>query len=226
MRAKILLITLTVFIQQIATASSFNYSDEFADILNRVQLEQQSTYKVSITPVNDRCFVFLNKDNVEGPLGQAIKKEITQNPETYPFILHGGTLNNYCPKYSKLTAMQKTQIWVLIMTVMAHFESSCDLKSSARGPNGALYGYFQLHKGNENSYAGGHAACSRNASTDPKLSTRCALAMLEVQMRKSGGDLFSKNSYWDVLRPKGQSKKAHDISRAINRFSLCNPTQM
>ncbi len=226
MRKKILIFIVSTFFQQVTFADSFSYVDEFADIINRVQLEQNTSYKVAQTAISDSCTVFMDQDNFKGKLGLAIQTEITKNPMLYPFLLHGGTLNRYCGKFSKMTAVQKSNVWVLILTVVAHFESSCSDKAHAKGPNGTAYGYYQLHKGKEADYAGRTGVCAKNASLDAKLSTKCALGMLEYQMQKTGGDLFHKGSYWDVLRPRGQSKKAHQISKAITRFSMCNPTVM
>ena len=226
MKAHLAMAFLIISFQQLTFASSLTEVTEFTDIINRIQLEENTAYKVAQTSVSDSCQVFMDKDYFLGKMGKSIYTELTQNPEDYPFLLHGGTLNNYCPKYSKMSASKKASVWVLIMTVMAHFESSCADGAKAKGPNGTAYGYFQLHKGKEAGYLADSDACPTNSSTNAKLSTKCALAMLELQLRKTGGDLFNKRSYWDVLRPKGQSKKAHQISRAIGRYSVCNPVAM
>ncbi len=221
---------LLTFLVQSVFANSDTSNDaiyaEFANIINRVQLEKRTAYSLSKTAVADECAVFMDKDYFKGTLGKAIEKQMTQDPASYGYMLHGGTLNKYCRKYPEMTAKQKATVWVLIMTVIAHFESTCSPKAKAKGPNGTAYGYFQLHKGKEEFYDNSRNSCIRNASVDPVESTRCALGMIENQMQKSGGDLFSKSSYWDVLRPRGQARKADDIGKAIMKLNLCNPVQI
>lgn len=202
------------------------YIEEFAQIINQVQLDHEAAYAVSTAQVSNECTIFINKDSFIGPLGLQISKTFVDHPDYFSNLLKGGSINRYCRNFSLMTIKQKSLIWVLLLTVIAHFESSCNIKARAQGPNGIAYGYYQLHKGQEQAYDGPIGMCVRNASRDPRLSTQCALGMLEYQFQKAHGELFSNNSYWDVLRPNGRAQKADDIRRALTKFSLCNPRRM
>ena len=202
------------------------YSVEFIEIINQIQLEKNTAYLLGGTPVADACVAFMNKNQMVGNVGAAVYSELTQNTKLYPHLLDGGSVNKYCRKYPEMSTQQKAFVWVFIMTTMAHFESSCSESAKAKGPNGIAYGYFQLHKGSENFYAEESKSCIKNASTNPILSSKCAVGMLEKQMDRSSGELFSRKSYWEVLRPQGHADKARIIAKALSRSSLCNPRTM
>lgn len=200
-----------------------NYQiDEFIKILNQVQLNKNTAYKISGTDVADNCVVILNRDHIKGEVGKAIYNEFINKSSDYPRLNHGGSLNNYCSKYKNMQTEEKAMVWVIVMTVMAHFESSCSPHAKIQGPNGIAYGFYQLHKGKETSYDGNTGACTQNASLNPIQSSKCTMGMLELQLQKQNGELFSPKSYWDVLRPKGQAKKADDIQRTLLNSSICN----
>jgi hypothetical protein len=116
---------------------------------------------------------------------------------------------------------KKSFIWVLILASIAHFESSCNAKASAQGPNGIAYGYYQLHKGQEQNYDDKKGFCKKNASLSVQASSLCALAILEKQYRNDDMELFNNKSYWDVLRPNGESKKSGLIRQALKNSSFC-----
>lgn len=200
--------------------------DEFIKILNQVQLNKNTAYKVSGTNVADSCVVLLNKEHIKGEVGKAIYTEFINRIDAYPRLNHGGTLNNYCSKYKNMPAEEKALVWVLVMTVMAHFESSCSPQAQIQGPNGTAYGFYQLHKGKEMDYERSSGNCLKNASLNPIQSSKCTMSMLELQLSKQNGELFSARSYWDVLRPKGQARKADDIQRTLLNSSLCNSKLM
>ncbi|MBC7741208.1 MAG: hypothetical protein H7061_03365 [Bdellovibrionaceae bacterium] len=225
MRKKILLVVFTLFFSKNVFAQAREIIKEFTKNINAVQLERQSVYTLGNAPLSEDCTVFMQEDYFLGPLGQTVMSQMMSSPENYKYLLHGGSVNKYCPKYPNLKGREKVLVWVMIMTVMAQFESTCRKGASGSGPNGTAYGYFQLHVGKEQNYKGG-SACPKNASLDPKSATKCALAMLENQMQRTGGDLFSEYSYWEVLMPSKKIGKAHQIANAIKRLSLCNPNMM
>ena len=211
---------------QISNTLIHQYSAEFIDIINQTQLEKKTAYMMGGTPVADACVAFMNKNQMVGNIGAAVYSELAQNTKLYPNLIDGGSVNKYCRKYPEMSTKKKALVWVFIMTTMAHFESSCSEKAKAQGPNGIAYGYFQLHKGKENFYAPETKACVKNASTNPILSSKCTIGMLEKQMDRSNGELFSNKSYWEVLRPRGPADKARIIAKALSRSSLCNPQVM
>ena len=202
------------------------YVEEYANILNHVQLSNNTSYMLGQTAVSDSCISLINKDLILGRVGHSIYSELTKNSSLYPFLMEGGKIKNHCKNYSTMDNNQRAVVWLLVLTTMAHFESSCNSAAKAKGPNGTAYGYFQLHKGKEFLYAGAPFICPKNASLSPMQSSKCALGMLEKQMDRTTGELFSNKSYWEVLRPKGPADKAKHISKAIARSSLCNPKTM
>ncbi len=206
--------------------SNTDYVSDFVENLNRVQLQQDTSYKLAGNTVADSCVALMNKDQFLGQDGRATYNRIVKNAEKFPNLLEGGSLNHYCRQYSRMEVDEKAMVWVLVLTMMAHFESSCKLTAKAKGPNGTARGYYQLHQGREGDYDGPTKACAKNASLNGKLSSECTLGMIEIQLDRDHGQLFSSKSYWDVLRPRGAAKKADDIQRALLKSSLCNPTSI
>ncbi|MBC7464806.1 MAG: hypothetical protein H7256_02340 [Bdellovibrio sp.] len=202
------------------------YASEAVNILNHVQLLHDTTYKIAETPVADECVAFMNKDQILGPLGSSIYKRVVSNNKDYPFLLRGGDINNICPRYGRMSEKQKGLVWVLVLTMVAHFESSCKLGAYAKGPNGTAQGLYQLHKGKEIEYTDNKNACPKNASLNASQSSTCMLAMLDDQMEKMNGKLFAPKSYWDVLRPQGRSKRAKQIAATLKRSSLCSSASL
>lgn len=203
-----------------------HYAKEFVQIVNRVQLEKDVAYAIGGTAVSDACVSLMNKDQILGKVGESVFKELTKNTDSYTALLEGGTLKKHCRKYPTMDNNQRALVWVLVLTTMAHFESSCSDKAKAKGPNGIAYGYFQLHKGKENMYVQDKKSCLKNSSGNAVLASRCTLDMLDRQMEKSSGELFYSKSYWEVLRPEGPADKAKHIAKAVSKSSLCNPVMM
>jgi hypothetical protein len=199
------------------------YAHEFSQVLNQVQLQEQTALQIAGVPLANKCEIFMKKEDHLGPLGESVYQLLAQKNSDFEKVLEGGNITRYCPKYAEMAQDQKAFVWTLIMTTMAHFESSCKISASIKGPNGMTYGYYQLHKGQESRYVRNKRHCSNNSSQDGKLSSACALSMINDQLNRTGGNLFSRDSYWDVLRPQGHAQKADDIQRALSRFSLCNP---
>ncbi len=146
------------------------------------------------------------------------------NPSKFPKLFATDVKNGapadllkYCPNYPNLLDTQKKTIILRVVDAMVFFESSCNSNARAKGPNGTAYGIFQLHYGREDDYA---SDCRRYDSKDPFRSIACALDMLHDQVENSKAIFFS-GSYWDVLRPRGQSGKATRIANQIWYYPLC-----
>lgn len=199
------------------------YADEFSKLINMIQLTHDVAYNLSTNEISDSCKVMMNSNFALGPVGQYISHTMLSNPSLFKPLFQGASLNNYCPQYSKMNEKQRAQVWVLIMTSMTFFESSCNPKVAAKGPNGTAYGYFQLHKGYEDQYDGTTNVCKKGDAGDPYKASKCALGMMVKQFDRDSGELFSNRSYWDVLRPNGSSQKARLIRKALYNSSLCNP---
>lgn len=222
--ATLLVVSLFSSAKSFADYRSYSdYMDEIAEIINQVQFSNDVSYTLGGAIVSDNCAVFMTKEMFLGENGRNVFETFMNNKASFPRLLDGGTLSKHCPRYKTMTANQKGMVWVMVLTMMAHFESSCNIKAHAKGPNGTAKGFYQLHAGKEQNYDQDMEMCVKNASFSGKSSNKCALAMLEVQLVKEDGQLFSKKSYWDVLRPNGAAKKADDIQRALSKSSLCNP---
>lgn len=221
------------------------YIQEFADALNKAQLMHETSYPLSTTEVDDRCVAFMDGKMVSGEIGRALSnlflegtRPLHQNQNALDNVAEssklkildnlykGGTVKTkYCPRYAKMTAKERSIVWVFILTAMAHFESSCKPTATNKGgPNGTAYGFYQLHRGFEANYDGDKGICQNGDAGKPIAASKCTLAMLEKQFEVREGELFSSKSYWDVLRPSGSSGKWSVIRRALMRSSLCNPS--
>jgi hypothetical protein len=164
----------------------------------------------------DVCENFVSETDF-GKWGNMIKNELNAN--SYPDIIKGSPdLSKYCPSYSSLSALDRENVWVLILNSIAFYESSCDDKKTARGPNGRLKGLLQLHVGREQLYA---PNCKKGDGKSPQGTFRCGISMLNGQLDR-GENLFSRKSYWDVLRPQGASQKYKKIMRIISGYPLCH----
>lgn len=163
----------------------------------------------------DKCEGFADEEGL-GKWGQAIVDELHKNRYE---ALYAGTddLKAICPGFSSLNDNSKELVWVMIINAMVHLESSCDKTETARGPNGGLIGLLQLHLNRENVYANG---CTRGDGKTPNGTFRCGLAMLNKQLTNDEA-LFSRKSYWDVLRPQARSQKFRKVQAAVRKLSIC-----
>ena len=180
----------------------------------------RGTYDFNGVAVADRCESFVGGDEELGSNGVLTQQELTSNTTDYSRLMRPSALSDVCPNYSNLSAESRGFIWAVILTTMANFESSCDGSQTARGPNGTARGLFQLHQGHEAGYDGSDNECIKNASFSEENSIKCALSMLDLQFQREG-KLFSNKSYWEVLRPNGNSQRADDIERALRNSSFC-----
>jgi hypothetical protein len=155
-------------------------------------------------------------ENSLGQWGKAIRSDFMTSD--YEYLEKGPRdIMRICPTYTKMKKADKANFWVLVFNAMAHYESSCDASATAKGPNGSLKGLLQLHVGAEGKYA---KSCENGDSKTPTDTFNCAFNMLNDQVRRDE-DLFSRKSYWDVLRPQAASRKALKITAAIKAYVPC-----
>lgn len=152
-----------------------------------------------------------------GPWGKTIVDQL--NTEKYQSLMDGSSdLKIICPGYDAMNTPEKQGLWVAIIASMAHFESSCRTNPEKhKGPNGFLVGLMQLHQGKEKHYS---RSCDNNDGKRPESSISCSLAMLRNEIDKDD-ELFSDDSYWDVLRPNGRGQVAEQIQEAVRQYLPC-----
>jgi hypothetical protein len=169
----------------------------------------------------DKCDKFAANENGElNKWGSVITREISK-PRCATMLNQGPRdIKTYCPNFTSMNTIDKKALYVLIMAAMTHYESSCNFREKAPGPNGTAAGLLQLHKGKEQKYSSG---CRKNDSLDAERSLSCGVAMVCDQTSARGENLFSSGSYWEVLRPRGRSQKAKKIMAAIRKFGPCDP---
>jgi hypothetical protein len=159
-----------------------------------------------------------------GSTGQVLARML-ENGDLPNLMAGSADLRRACPRFANLNVEQKKLVWVTVFTAMAHLESSCNNASTAQGPNGRLRGLLQLHDGFEHRYAAG---CRRGDATTATRNAACAARMLNGQLARADA-LFSRDSYWGVLRPQGEPRpgggrriyKARVIIRAVGELSIC-----
>ncbi|UXR63918.1 hypothetical protein EZJ49_12670 [Bdellovibrio bacteriovorus] len=164
------------------------------------------------------CSNFVTENGL-GKWGKSISRNLNANDYSYLFE---GTddLRLICPSYSSLKNSEKKIIWISIINVMSIGESTCGTDprmNRAQGPNGRLAGVIQLHSGKEHKYSPG---CNKGDSKTPETTFSCTLHMMDDQLRREG-KLFSRKSYWDVLRPQGVGQKFKEIKKVIGQLSIC-----
>lgn len=167
----------------------------------------------------ERCERFVSEEEL-GEWGRHVIKSL--NRTSFPQLYKGSAdLPKYCPHFNDMTDEEKDYVWLMTLTAMAFYESSCKPDASARGPNGTAFGLLQLHLGREQLYADG---CEKNDSKKPTLNLSCGLSMLDKQLFKHNR-LFSQKSYWDVLRPLNvqnrTNRKATGIAWSLQLLPIC-----
>jgi hypothetical protein len=195
--------------------------------LNRELLK--SLYEVEVADINseaiakvngllnfaDKCNSFATLNEM-GQWGDLILEELKRN--RYNELYRGASdLTDACPNFSSMTEDGREVVWVMVVNAMAHLESSCSLGAPAKGPNGSLIGLLQLHNGAEQKYG---KYCKKGDGKTAEGTFRCGLSMLEGQLSRDNS-LFSRKSYWDVLRPQAKSQKYLKIQKALKNLSIC-----
>lgn len=165
---------------------------------------------------NDKCDQFAT-DGEMNKWGAVIVNELKNSKYSDMLTRGPRDIHMYCPKFNDMDVQERKALNVLIMAAMVHYESSCNFREKAPGPNGTAAGLLQLHKGKEQKYSSG---CRKNDSLNAERSLICGLSMLNDQISR-GENLFSSASYWEVLRPRGRSQKAKKIMAAIRKFGPC-----
>jgi len=163
----------------------------------------------------NKCDEFASDGNVQ-VWGTVVEQELDR--QKYTMVDTGSSdIALYCPNYKSMDENERKSVWMLVLVSMAHYESSCNNKEKAKGPNGTAAGLLQLHRGHEANYSNG---CRNSDSNTPERSLICGLSMINDQIQR-GEPLFSEHSYWEVLRPRGRSQKARKIESAIRQFPPC-----
>jgi len=167
-----------------------------------------------------KCDNFVGNGEVN-KWGAVVRKELDKNK--YNLLLDKGPkdITQYCPNYPQMSEEDRKALFILTLTAMAHYESSCNFREKGVGPNGTTSGLLQLHKGHEARYSEG---CRNGDAETAERSLICGLSMLNDQIVSRGERLFSSGSYWEVLRPRGRSQKAKKIIAAIKKFPVCSDT--
>lgn len=161
------------------------------------------------------CSGFVNSKGL-GSWGSVVVNEM--RAKNYQALYDGTSdIRAVCPAYNSLNSNSKELVWVMIINAMAHLESSCNAGITATGPNGQLIGLLQLHNGREQAYA---PNCRKGDGKTGAGNIRCGLSMLDGQLRRDGM-LFSRKSYWDVLRPQARSQKYLKVRQAVSRLGIC-----
>ncbi len=163
----------------------------------------------------DKCENFAGDGEVK-KWGLIVEKELDKDRQR---ALYDGPkdVKVLCPPYTKLSDEDKKGLWILIVSAMTHYESSCIFTEKAKGPNGIAAGLLQLHRGKEARYSNG---CRNGDSATPERSLICGISMINDQIER-GEPLFSPRSYWEVLRPKGRSQKTKRIMSVIGQYPAC-----
>jgi hypothetical protein len=190
---------------------------------NLYEVEVADASSSSLAKVNDllgfadKCDSFATIKDM-GQWGSLILNEMKRT--RYSDLYRGAPdLSAVCPNFNSagLGDDGREVVWVMIVNAMAHLESSCSLKAPAKGPNGALVGLLQLHNGAEQKYG---KYCQKGDGKTAAGTFRCGLSMLEGQLSRDNS-LFSRKSYWDVLRPQAKSQKYLKIKKALSNLSIC-----
>lgn len=188
---------------------------------NLYSLEVADLGSESIGRVNDlmnfsgKCDSFATIKEM-GRWGDIILQEMKRN--RYSELYRGAPdLVQACANFNSMNDDGREVVWVMVVNAMAHLESSCTLGIPAKGPNGALIGLLQLHNGAEQKYA---KYCKKGDGKTAEGTFRCGLSMLEGQLSRDNA-LFSRKSYWDVLRPQAKTQKYLKIQKAIKNLSIC-----
>lgn len=164
---------------------------------------------------SDKCENFAGNGEVKS-WGKIIERELDK--DRYAALFKGPSdVRRLCPQYDAMNDEDKSGLWILVISAMTHFESSCVITNKAQGPNGTAAGLLQLHRGKESNYSSG---CRNGDSNTAERSILCGMSMLNDQVERQG-IVFSTTSYWDVLRPQGRSQKAIRIQNVIGQYPAC-----
>ncbi|OUR98533.1 hypothetical protein A9Q84_03730 [Halobacteriovorax marinus] len=150
--------------------------------------------------------------------------------------LNRSDLNDlHCPNYNSMNEADKKNFWVILMASMSYAESSFDTSNyyDEKGTNDS-YGLLQIDAPNARAYGCKTAKgispmgskSGRSGGGDmykPKVNLRCGLYILNRQIERTGGSIFSSKSYWAVLRKsrKGSAKMTSRFTAQIQQIPTC-----
>ncbi len=148
---------------------------------------------------------FISSDGNYGSVGRQIATLINSEPYRGRFM-NNSSLRAICPRYSSLSAEQKTQAWVWFWMVLANEESTCNasLFHATHLPNGRRlnpkpgYGLFAAELYPQHRQWRGRMCQGniRQSSTQ----VNCAVhTMAATQLARGRGVLWS-GSYWGPVR--------------------------
>ncbi len=184
--------------------------------LKKIKLASNEIAKTALESSGLRCESIIKKQK-NFKTWNAILTSETAKPHL-SFIRTGSAdLKNLCPNFDHMPLKEKNNVWISILNAMATLESTCNPSAEAEGPNGRLHGILQLHTGQEKRYSGG---CQTGDAHSIDRSLKCGLSMLNDQLAR-GEPLFSRKSYWDVLRPQAKGKKYLHVKKALANHPGC-----
>lgn len=208
-------------VDQIRALRSTVGGDQSYKDIYRYNYNKQRDHKVA-----EACSEFATP-NGYGPWAKEVFKIL--NPQEFPNLFDGTSdLVSICPAFPQLGPEEKKIVFVAIMNVMTLGESTCgNGPHTAKGPNGTAAGILQLHRGKEASYESegrhGHGpeiGCKNGDSEKPERSLYCGLHLLDMQFAGKG-ELFSRSSHWEVLRPQGRKQKHKWTKNIVSGLTIC-----
>jgi hypothetical protein len=167
------------------------------------------------------CREFVQADGEFGFWGEILFGLFDRQKHPQLFRNDISDLNQACPRFPRLTDEEKKHVWLRIITGMGHYESSCRERLEARGPNGTVAGFLQMHLNNEFKY-GCRRGINANNGRD---NLECSLIILNNDIRRTNklfakGQRLGEPNYWHVVQPRHGFGPA-GIKKALGQSRLC-----
>lgn len=163
---------------------------------------------LAILDADKACSKFATQNGL-GKYGEEIKRAFQGN--NFDSLLKGtADLRKVCPRFDQMRNDEKVELYTVILGGMAFYESTCREYVKAQGPNGTLFGFFQLHKGKEPDYDEGRVC--RPGDSNPKNGRmmQCTLSTLNRYVEISN-KLFPNRgngeTYWETLQNNAKPKQ-------------------
>lgn len=149
--------------------------------------------------MTDLKLIFPDKcDIVMDQIAQTVRNEVST------VLLEGATdIRRACPQWDSLSADDRKNFYVALVTSMALAESSCNNKIKGAAVNGTAHGLWQSRK-----------------KLSPKKGARWVMTQIESQVNQSGLLFWpnSKLNYWAVLNPDIHAFK---VKRLLKKIPAC-----
>lgn len=150
-------------------------------------------------------------------------------------------LENYCPRFPKLSKEEKINFWGLVISVIAKYESSFNptvrFKETSMGIDPVtgqqVYseGLLQLSYQDKHSYKDCEFDWANDKKMDPKdprksifnpyKNLKCGVSILGSQL-KQGSSLTEGNYiYWAVIKRNGRYQKLNEMSKMLKEVNYC-----